>query len=177
MDIETRISADRLGAGFRAPIGEMRNKPGIRASDPTRHDASETALAPRVALADDHPEMLEETRWLLEPDFRVVGLAREGAGLLAAVEESRPDGVVVDCEMPGMSGIEAAREIIRRGLCAAVVTLTTHRDRQLIRKAQEAGIRGYVLKEDAGEELIPALRAVLAGGSYLSRGARLAAAE
>jgi DNA-binding NarL/FixJ family response regulator len=131
----------------------------------------ELSSAPRVVLADDHPEMLAETRSLLEPDFNVIFPAKDGAALVKAVVELRPDGVVVDFQMPGMNGIEAGGEIVRRGLCQAVVLLSMYNDSQLIRKALNAGIRGYVLKEDAGEELIPALRSVLAGGQYLSRGA------
>ena len=123
----------------------------------------------RVALADDHAEILEEVRSLLEPEFQVVCSMNEGAALIEAVDISKPDGVVADVQMPGLNGLDACREIVRRGLCDAVVMLSMHNDPTLIRTALRAGIRGYVLKEDAGEELIPALRAVLAGGRYLSR--------
>jgi DNA-binding NarL/FixJ family response regulator len=126
----------------------------------------------RLALADDHAGILEEIRELLEPEFHVIGSASEGASLIRVVKESKPDGVVADVEMPGLSGIDAGREIVRRGLCDAVVMLSMYNDPLLIEKARLAGIRGYVLKEDAGEELIPALRAVMAGGQYLSRGAK-----
>ena len=129
---------------------------------------------PRVALADDHMDVLEEIRSLLEPEFQVVCSANEGSALVQAVRESRPDGVVADIHMPGLSGIEAGKEIVRRGLCNSVVMLTMHNDPDLIQAARSAGIRGYVLKEDAGEELIPALRAVLAGGRYVSRRVRAA---
>ncbi|HXA52075.1 MAG TPA: response regulator transcription factor [Candidatus Acidoferrum sp.] len=130
--------------------------------------------APRVVLADDHPELLAETQSLLEPDFEVVCLATGGAALLRAVLEAKPDGVVSDVQMPGVNGIEAGSEIVRQGLCGAVVMLSMYNDPQLLSTALEAGIRGYVLKEDAGEELIPALRAVLAGNKYFSRGVRSA---
>ncbi len=129
---------------------------------------------PRVVLADDHADVLQETQMLLEPEFRVVCSAQEGATLLQAVLESKPDGVIADVQMPGLDGIDAGREIVRLGLCDAVIMLSAYNDPELIQRALNAGIRGYVLKEDAGEELIPALRAVLAGGSYLSRGVRIA---
>lgn len=135
---------------------------------------AENAGSPRVVLADDHAEVLQAICSLLETDFQVVSTANEGRGLLERVLESRPDGVVADVQMSGMTGIEAGREIISRGLCHAVVMLSMYDDPQLIQRAMTAGIRGYVLKEDAGEELIPALRTVLAGGRYLSRGASAA---
>jgi len=116
---------------------------------------------PRLALADDHPDVLEEIRYLLEPEFRVVCSANQGDTLVQAVHDYRPDCVVTDVQMPKMNGVAAGREIVAGGLCDAVVMLTMYDDPQLIRTALEAGIRGYVLKEDAGEELIPALRAVL----------------
>ncbi len=72
--------------------------------------------------------------------------------------------------MPGRSGIEAGREIIQRNLCSAVVVLSLYKDPGLVKSAFDSGIRGYVLKDDAGEELIPALNTVLTGGRYLSRG-------
>jgi two-component system, NarL family, response regulator NreC len=133
--------------------------------------------APRVVLADDHPELLAETQSLLEPDFEVVCLATGGDALLRAVLEAKPDGVVSDVQMPGLNGIEAGSEIVRQGLCEAVVMLSMYNDPQLLTKALKAGIRGYVLKEDAGEELIPALRTVLAGGKYFSRGVKTASPD
>jgi len=125
---------------------------------------------PSVVLADDHPDVLEEARALLEPEFHVVSSAAEGNALLRAVVEWKPDIVVTDVQMPGRSGIEVGREIVQRGLCGAVVVLSLYSDPQLIQSALDGGIRGYVLKHDAGEELVPALRAVLAGERYLSRG-------
>ena len=124
----------------------------------------------RVVLADDHAGVLAETRSLLENDFQVVSVVRDGSALWQAVLETKPDGVVTDVQMPGLNGIDACREIVKWGLCDAIVVLSMHSDPSLVHRALDAGIRGYVLKEDAGEELIPALCAVLAGGRYLSRG-------
>jgi DNA-binding NarL/FixJ family response regulator len=123
----------------------------------------------RIALADDHAEILEEIQALLEPEFQVVCSASEGSALVRAVQASKPDCVVADVQMPGVNGIDAGREIVQRGLCDAVVMLSMHNDPTLIQSALIAGIRGYVLKEDAGEELIPALQAVAAGKQYVSR--------
>lgn len=127
-----------------------------------------------MVLADDHLDVLEETRSLLAPDFLVVSWAADANSLLQAVRDSKPEVVVTDIRMPGRSGIDAGREIVRQGLCKSVVVLSLYNDPQLIQSALDSGIRGYVLKEDAGEELASALRAVLAGGCYLSRGAAAA---
>jgi len=107
---------------------------------------------------------------LLAPEFEVLRSVREGAALIEAALELRPDVVVSDINMPGLNGIDAARQIRKRGACDRVILLTVYREPQLVRSALEAGIQGYVLKLDAGEELIAAVRSVLAGNTYLSRG-------
>ena len=71
--------------------------------------------------------------------------------------------------MPGLGGIEAGEQIVRQGLCNAVLMLTMYNEQQLVGKALQAEIRGYVLKVDASEELIPAIYTVLGGGNYLSQ--------
>jgi CheY-like chemotaxis protein len=131
---------------------------------------NEQERKPRLVLADDHLDVLEAIRYLLASDFDILRTAAEGHALVQAAAELSPDAVVSDIQMPGLDGIEAGGRIIRQGLCNAVVVLTMYNEPHLVRKALQAGIRGYVLKVDAGEELIPAVNAVLAGGSYLSRG-------
>jgi DNA-binding NarL/FixJ family response regulator len=125
---------------------------------------------PRLVLADDHPDILDELRHLLEFEFDVLFTAADGHALIQAVARLRPDLVISDVEMPGLGGIEAGRHILRNGLCNDVIVLTMHNEPHLAGKALDAGIRGYVLKVDASEELIPAIDAVLSGGSYVSRG-------
>jgi DNA-binding NarL/FixJ family response regulator len=128
----------------------------------------------RLVLADDHPGLLEEIRRLLDPEFDVLGAVGDGAALVEAVADLRPDAVVSDIQMPRMDGIAAGSEILGRGLCEAVVVLSMYPDPQLVEKAFAAGIRGYVLKLDACEELIPAVYALLRGERYSSRGIRSA---
>jgi len=148
----------------------MGNSQFLALASPTGASAGTLRKLPRVVLADDNADVIEEIRALLEPDFRLVSLATDGNALLQAVRATRPDLVVTDVQMPGRSGIDVGRQIVQLGLCNAVVALSLHGDPQLIQSALDAGIRGYVLKDDAGEELIPALRAVLSGGRYLSNG-------
>jgi DNA-binding NarL/FixJ family response regulator len=126
----------------------------------------------RVVLADDHLDLFEEIRYLLAPEFEVVGSVKEGLALVQAAFELRPDAVISDINMPRLNGIDAGRQILQKGLCQAVIALTTYNEPLLVESAMQAGIRGYVLKVHASEELIPAVRTVLGGGIYLSRGVR-----
>jgi DNA-binding NarL/FixJ family response regulator len=124
----------------------------------------------RIVLADDHLDLLHEIRVLLTPNFEILQSVTDGLALIDAVRAGKPDVVIADIRMPRINGIEACRRIIQQGLCDAAILLTMHNDQQFVREALEAGIRGYVLKIDAGEELIPAVNSVLNGSRYLSRG-------
>src|SRR4051812_9001939 len=127
---------------MKAMIIPMKDVTGQLPATLTQSRESATRPAPRVVLADDHPELLAETQSLLEPDFEVVCLATGGAALMRAVLEAKPDGVVSDVQMPGVNGIEAGSEIVRQGLCDAVVMLSMYNDPQLLTRALNAGIRG-----------------------------------
>jgi DNA-binding NarL/FixJ family response regulator len=126
----------------------------------------------RLVVADDHPEVLEEIRRLLESEFEVAGAVSGGLALLDAVAELRPDAVVSDLAMRDLDGIEAGRRIVEREDAPAVLVLTMHNDPELVERALEAGVRGFILKVDVGEELIVAVRAVTEGGIYVSRSVR-----
>ena len=123
----------------------------------------------RVALAEDHCRVLEELQQLLSGEFDVVAAVNGGVELVEAAERTRPDVVVSDIAMPDLDGIEAARRILCRGASAAVVLLTSHDNEELLRRATRAGILGFVLKVDAGDELLDAVRAASRGSSYISR--------
>ena len=141
-------------------------------SDRVKDPESKGSLAkkPRIVLADDHPGMVEEIRLLLAREFDIVGSVDEGRALLSAVSQLRPDVVVSDLDMPLMDGLETGRRILRSGLCPAVIILTQYNEPELVHSALESGIRGYVLKVDAGEELALAVQTVAGGGTYLSSG-------
>jgi len=123
-----------------------------------------------IVLADDHEDLLHEIRLLLHSDFDVLTSVTDGLGLIDAASESKPDIVISDIEMPGINGIEACQRLMQNGSCRAAIILTMHNEVQLVKDALQVGIRGYVLKVDAGEELIPAVRSVLGGFTYLSQG-------
>lgn len=122
----------------------------------------------RLLLADDHAELLHQVAELLAGEFDVVGTARDGVALLEAAAELKPDVVVCDLKMPEMSGIEAGRKLLAAQLCKAVVLLTIYGDADLAVTALKTGISGYVLKANAGEDLIPAIYAVMAGRTFVS---------
>jgi DNA-binding NarL/FixJ family response regulator len=133
-----------------------------RATDATR-------TRPRIVLADDHPELLAEIGRRLAAEFDVLCSVREGFALVQSASEFRPDIVISDINMLGLTGIEASRQILREGLSKSAILLTVHDEPELVRSALEAGIRGYVVKVDAGEELVSAVKMVLTGHIYLSR--------
>jgi DNA-binding NarL/FixJ family response regulator len=125
-------------------------------------------IKPRLLLADDHEDLLREVTVLLSDDFELIGIARDGLELLESAANLVPDVVITDFKMPKMSGIEAGRRLLEQRFCKAVVLLTMYGDPQLVRGAREAGILGYVLKEKAAEDLIPAVFSVLEGRTFVS---------
>ncbi len=123
-----------------------------------------------VFLADDHRIVRDGLRKLFEAraDMRVVGESGEGRETVGEVGRLKPDVVLMDIAMPGLNGIEAAREIRRRFPRVEVVILSMHSTTEHVYRALEAGARGYVLKECAGSEVIAAVRAAKAGRRFLS---------
>jgi DNA-binding NarL/FixJ family response regulator len=120
-------------------------------------------------LADDHPDLLVEIGRRLAAEFDVLRSVGEGSALVRAASELKPDVVISDINMPHLSGIEACRRILRAGYSKNAILLTMYDEPELVRSALDAGIRGYVLKVDAGEELVSSVRLVLTGQTYLSR--------
>jgi DNA-binding NarL/FixJ family response regulator len=127
-----------------------------------------TAPRPRVLLADDHLLVAEALKSLLEPDFELVGVVEDGRALIEAAERLRPDVIVADITMPNLNGIDALVQLRQSGQETPVVFLTMHRDATFARRALEAGASGFVLKHSAADELISAIGAALAGGTYLA---------
>lgn len=122
----------------------------------------------RILLADDHAEIVEELRALVEPEFEVVATVGDGNALVAAAETLAPDVIVTDIAMPGLNGIAAATQILRRNPAARIVFVTVHNDPEMVRKGLATGALGYVLKLTAGDDLVPAIHAVLQGEHHLS---------
>jgi len=124
-------------------------------------------LRPRVLVADDHPIMVEGLSRLLGEACEVVGVARSGAEVVESARRLRPDLVVSDVTMPGMSGIDAMRTLREEGSSARFVFVTYHSDAQVVADALRNGASGYLLKEAAGDELLHAVEVVMAERTYV----------
>lgn len=123
-----------------------------------------------ILLADDHAVVRDGLRALLETndDLRVVGNAANGREAVAEALRLRPDIVVMDIAMPEIDGIEATRRIVEKGTTTKVLMLSMYLSAEHIYRALQAGAKGYVLKESAGDEVVEAIRALCAGRRYLS---------
>lgn len=124
---------------------------------------------PRLLLADDHRETADLLRGLLQPEFEVIAQVEDGLALVDAAEGLSPDVIVSDISMPGLDGISAARQILRHDPDARIVFVTVHNDPFLVKRGFETGALGYVLKGEAGDDLMPAVRAALRGERHVSR--------
>ena len=122
---------------------------------------------PTILLADDHAIVVEGLASLLRREFSLVGTVADGARLVEAARQLRPDVIVTDVAMPGMSGLEALRRLQAAAIAAKVIFLTMHADPHLAAEALRAGASGFVVKHAAGKELIAAIHVVLQGGRYL----------
>jgi DNA-binding NarL/FixJ family response regulator len=123
----------------------------------------------RVLIADDLESILEAVVALVQDSFNIVGMASDGRTALAEVLKLEPDLVVLDISMPGMTGIEVARELKRRGNKTKIVFLTVHEDSDIIATCLSVGALGYVLKALMDSDLIPAMNEALAGRVFVSR--------
>jgi len=123
-----------------------------------------------LVLADDHHLVREGLRLLLETRLhcRVVGEAATGAEAVALVREHRPDILIVDLSMPGMSGIDVTRAVVSQAPETRVIVLSMHGDEPHVREALRAGAMAYVLKESLADDFLHAIAQVAAGQRYLS---------
>lgn len=123
----------------------------------------------RILIADDHGLIRAGLRALLqdEPDLEVVGEAGDGISLLSLAAALKPDIVLMDISMPGMSGIEATQQL--RVICPAtrVLALTVHEDEGMLRKMIRAGAHGYIIKRAVESDLLQAIQVVSQGYIYV----------
>jgi DNA-binding NarL/FixJ family response regulator len=124
----------------------------------------------RVLLADDHQMFREALRsgLLADPALEIVAEAESGMQALQAVAEYRPDVVVLDIGLQDMSGVEVAQLVTKRFPEVRVMALSGHADRLFVEEMLRAGARGYVTKTASISQLVDAIKAIVAGHSYLS---------
>jgi DNA-binding NarL/FixJ family response regulator len=122
----------------------------------------------RIVLADDHRVLLEGLKGVLGSRHEVIGTAGNGHELVAVARERRPDVVIADISMPLLNGLDAMRAVHKSGTRIKFVVLTMHADIGLVVESLRAGASGYVLKSDAGEELLRAVDSVMRGRVYIS---------
>ena len=122
----------------------------------------------KVLLADDHPLFRRGLREVIEENrrFRIVGEAADGAEAMRLVLELKPHLAVVDIDMPAMNGLELARSIQKMKFAPSVIFLTMYKDESMFNAAMDAGVKAYVLKENATGEILTALDHVADGKPY-----------
>jgi DNA-binding NarL/FixJ family response regulator len=121
----------------------------------------------RLVLADDHAIVRQSLHLLLEKQgLTVVGEAADGAQAVELVREHLPDVAVLDISMPGVNGLEALRQIRRISPLTRTIVLSMHTDERYVREAMDSGAQGYVLKSQAANDLILAIRAAMRGEVY-----------
>lgn len=123
----------------------------------------------RVLVADDLVSVLTAVAELLNGSFNVVGMVSDGRSALNGIMELEPDLVVLDISMPGMTGIEVARELRNRACKTKIVFLTVHEDSGILAACLTVGALGYVVKVLMNSDLIPAMNEALAGRVFVSR--------
>jgi two-component system response regulator NreC len=132
----------------------------------------------RIVLADDHVLVRQGLKSLLEREnFQVIAEASDGQEAVKLIETHHPDIAIMDISMPTLNGIDAARGLSRSAPKTKVILLTQHEEEQYIHEALEAGVKGYVLKNQVANDLIQAIRQVGRGEFYLSPGISRAVME
>jgi two-component system, NarL family, sensor kinase len=138
--------------------------------------ASSSDTRRRILIADDHEVMRRGVRGLLEShdEWAVCGEAFEGREVVTKSRELRPDLIIMDINMPGLTGIDAAQQIRKENPSAKILFFSVHESAQTVREVVNAGAQGYVAKSRAGHDLVDAVRNVLDGGTFFPSFARTA---
>jgi DNA-binding NarL/FixJ family response regulator len=127
---------------------------------------------PRILLADDHDLMRERVDALLKGEFEIIGSVNNGKDLVCEAERLKPDIVLSDISMPGLTGIEAARELRQCGVKSKFVFLTVHEQMEFVQACLAEGALGYVLKSRLTTDLIDSIHAALLGRKFISPAAQ-----
>jgi DNA-binding NarL/FixJ family response regulator len=128
-------------------------------------------LQVRTLVVDDFSSFRRRVCWMLEenPEVRLIGEAADGAEAVQKAVEFQPDLILLDSDLPKLSGIEAARQIRKVVPKSKLLFVSQDSNPEVVQSAFYLGARGYVIKSDAARELLPAVKAVIQGAQYVSR--------
>jgi len=123
-----------------------------------------------VLIADDHPIFRKGLREVLSEDSGIRLIAETGDGLTALekIRELKPQAAILDLDMPKMNGLEVAKKVLEQKLSVSLVILTMYKEERIFNEVINAGILGYVLKENAASDLLGCIHAVVAGQPFIS---------
>ena len=123
----------------------------------------------RILIVDDHEVLREGLKALLSrsrPEWKICGEAIDGKQAIQLTQELKPDLIILDISMPGMSGLEACSQMRHMGIAIPVLIFTTHSSGVLAAEVRDAGAQGYVVKSQAAHSLMVAIETILAGGTF-----------
>lgn len=129
-------------------------------------------MAPRikVLIVDDHPLFRQGLRQVIVADsrFELIAEAGDGVTALQLIQEKKPDVAALDVNLPGLSGLEIARKLQDKRLATRIIILTMYKEEETFNRAMDLGVTGFVLKENAVEDILNGIAAVAKGEHYLS---------
>ena len=185
LEVEFGREGTRVSASVplkKAKLAERPDEYEIAVVAPAKGDSNGDAkttssdMRRRILIADDHEVMRRGVRGLLEShdEWAVCGEAFEGREVVVKSRELRPDLIIMDINMPGLTGIDAAQQIRKENPTTKILFFSVHESAQTVREVVNAGAQGYVAKSRAGHDLVDAVRNVLEGGTFFPSFARTA---
>jgi DNA-binding NarL/FixJ family response regulator len=144
----------------------------VTSAGSTKLDRGCLGTSIRVLVVDDNEPWRREVCSILQtqPELRVVAEIGDGLEAVQRAKELQPDLILLDIGLPKLNGLEAANRIRQVASGAKILFLTSNRDKDIVRAALSTGAQGYVLKTDAGRELLPAVAGILGGDDFVSSG-------